>query len=37
MVQNVHIVPGKWKRIDKNTEVDDMWKKQSIFWELPYW
>jgi hypothetical protein len=21
----------------KNTEEDDIWKKQSIFWELPYW
>jgi hypothetical protein len=25
------------KRTDKNTEEDDMWKKQLIFWELPYW
>jgi hypothetical protein len=37
MVQNVHVVLGKWKRTDKNTEEDDMWKKQLIFWELPYW
>jgi hypothetical protein len=22
---------------DKNTEEDDMWKKQSIFWEISYW
>jgi hypothetical protein len=22
---------------DKKTEEDDMWKKQLIFWELPYW
>jgi hypothetical protein len=25
------------KRTGKNTEEDDIWKKQSIFWELPYW
>jgi hypothetical protein len=34
MVKDVH---GKRKRIGKNTEEDDMWKKQSIFLELPYW
>jgi hypothetical protein len=34
IVKDVHVVLGKWKR---NTEEDDMWKKQSIFWELPYW
>jgi hypothetical protein len=22
---------------DKNTGEDDMWKRQFIFWELPYW
>jgi hypothetical protein len=22
---------------NKKTEEDDMWKKQLIFWELPYW
>jgi hypothetical protein len=37
MVKAVHVVLGKRKRIGKNTEEDDMWKKQSIFWELPYW
>jgi hypothetical protein len=37
MVKDVHVVLGKWKRTDKNTGEDDMWKKQSIFWELPYW
>jgi hypothetical protein len=21
----------------KNTKEDDMWKKRSVFWELPYW
>jgi hypothetical protein len=37
MVKDVHVVLGKRKRTDKNTEEDDMWKKQLIFWELPYW
>jgi hypothetical protein len=37
MVKHVHVVLGKRKKTDKNTEEDDMWKKQSIFWELPYW
>jgi hypothetical protein len=37
MVKDVHVVLGKRKRNGKNTEEDDMWKKQSIFWELPYW
>jgi hypothetical protein len=37
MVKDVHVVLGKQKRMGKNTEEDDMWKKQSIFWELPYW
>jgi hypothetical protein len=32
MVKNAHVVLGKRKRTDKNTEKDDMWKKQSIFW-----
>jgi hypothetical protein len=31
MVKYVHVVLGKWKRTDKKTEEDDMWKKQSIF------
>jgi hypothetical protein len=35
-VEDVHVVLGKWKRTGKNTGKDDMWKKQSIFWELPY-
>jgi hypothetical protein len=37
MVKDVHVVLGKQKRTDKNIEEDDTWKKQSIFWELPYW
>jgi hypothetical protein len=36
MVKDIHVVLGKRKIIDKKTEEDDMWKKQSIFWELPY-
>jgi hypothetical protein len=31
MIQDVHIVLGKWKRSGKNIEEDDMWKKQLIF------
>jgi hypothetical protein len=34
MVKDVHVVLGKRKMIDKNTGEDDMWKKQSIVWEL---
>jgi hypothetical protein len=37
MVKDVHVVLSKWKRTNKNTGKDDMWKKQSIFWELPCW
>jgi hypothetical protein len=37
MVKDVHVVFDKWKMTGKNTEEDDMWKKQSIFLELPYW
>jgi hypothetical protein len=37
MVKDVHVVLGKWKMTGKNTGEDDMWKKQSIFWEIPYW
>jgi hypothetical protein len=37
MVKYVHVILGKWKRTGKNTEEDDMWKKQSSFLELPYW
>jgi hypothetical protein len=37
MVKNVHVILGKQKRTVKNNEEDDMWKKQLIFWELPYW
>jgi hypothetical protein len=37
MVKNVHVILGKQKRTTKNNEEDDMWKKQSIFWELPCW
>jgi hypothetical protein len=36
MVKDVHIVLSKRKRIGKNTEEGDMWKKQSIFGEIPY-
>jgi hypothetical protein len=31
MVQDVHVILGKRKRTRKNTEEDDMCKKQSIF------
>jgi hypothetical protein len=37
MVRDVHVVLGKRKMTGIKTEEDDMWKKQSIFWELPYW
>jgi hypothetical protein len=37
MVKDVHVVLGKGKRASMNTGEDDMWKKQSIFWELLYW
>jgi hypothetical protein len=37
MVKDVHVVLDKQKRTSKNTEEDDIWKKQLIFWELPYW
>jgi hypothetical protein len=37
IVKDVHIVLGKQKRTSKNIKEDDMWKKQSIFWELSYW
>jgi hypothetical protein len=37
MVKDVHVFLGKRKRTEKNTEEDDIWKKQSIFLELPYW
>jgi hypothetical protein len=37
IVKDAHVVLDKWKKTGKNTEEDDMWKKQSIFWELPYW
>jgi hypothetical protein len=36
MVKDAHVVLGKRKRTDKNTGEDDMWKKQSNFWELSY-
>jgi hypothetical protein len=35
-VKDIHVVLGKRKRTGKNTEEDDMYKKQSIFWELLY-
>jgi hypothetical protein len=37
MIKEVHVVIAKWKRTGKNTGEDDIWKKQLIFWELPYW
>jgi hypothetical protein len=37
MVKNVHVILDKQKGTAKNNKEDDMWKKQSIFWELPYW
>jgi hypothetical protein len=37
MVKDIHVVRGKWKRTGKNNDEIDMWKKQSIFLELPYW
>jgi hypothetical protein len=37
MVKDVYIVTGKQKRTSKNTDKDDIWKKQSIFWKLQYW
>jgi hypothetical protein len=36
IVKNVHVVLGKRKRTSKNTEEVDMWKKQLIFFELPF-
>ncbi|KAD3336088.1 hypothetical protein E3N88_31607 [Mikania micrantha] len=32
-VQNLNIVLGKRTRVEKGS----IWKKRSIFWELPYW
>jgi hypothetical protein len=37
MVKDVHVILSKRKMTGKNTEEDDMSKKQSIFWKLPYW
>jgi hypothetical protein len=37
MVKDIYVVLGKRKRTDKKIKEDDMWKKQSIFWELLYW
>jgi hypothetical protein len=37
VVKDVHVVLGKRKMTGKNTEEDDMWKKQSIIWELSCW
>jgi hypothetical protein len=31
MVKDVLVVLSKWKRTNKNTKQDDLWKKQSIF------
>jgi hypothetical protein len=31
MVKDAHVVLGKQKMTGKNTDEDDMWKKQSIF------
>jgi hypothetical protein len=32
MVKDVYVILDKWKKTGKNTEEDDMWMKQSIFW-----
>jgi hypothetical protein len=37
IVKDVHVILGKRKKTIKKTEEDDMWKKQSMFWELQYW
>jgi hypothetical protein len=37
VVKDIHVVLGKQKRTSKNTEEDDMWKKQLSFYELLYW
>jgi hypothetical protein len=37
MVKDVHVVLGKQKRTGKNIKEDETWKKELIFWELPYW
>jgi hypothetical protein len=36
MVKDVHVILGKRKMAGKNTKENDMWKKQSIFLEIPY-
>jgi hypothetical protein len=36
MVKDAHVVLGKRKMTGKNTEDDDMWKKQSMLWKLSY-
>jgi hypothetical protein len=46
MVKDVHVILRlkmsmlslvSKKGPTRNTEEDNMWKNQSIFWELPYW
>jgi hypothetical protein len=37
MVKDVHVVLGKQKRTGKNIKENETWKKELIFWELPYW
>jgi hypothetical protein len=37
MVKDDHVVLGKRKRIGKNIEEHDMWKRQSIFLDLLHW
>jgi hypothetical protein len=37
MVKDVHVFLRKWKGTGKNIKKYDMWKKQLVFWELPYW
>jgi hypothetical protein len=37
VVKSFHFFLSKQKRTGKNNEEDDMWKKQYIFWKLPYW
>jgi hypothetical protein len=31
MVKDIHVVLGKWKRTDKNTGKDDIWKKNQFY------
>lgn len=37
MVKDINVVLGKRKRTTKETFTENPWKKQSIFYDLPYW